>query len=74
MPPKKKTRKGRTVKRVNYQTRPKYKKKPKYKPNAKKDSKQKALPPGKRISKSGKVYREHRGNRSDMQKKKKPYL
>ena len=56
------------------QTRPRYKKKPKYKPSVSKDGKQKALPPGTRVSKNGKLYREYRSNRSDFQKKRKPYL
>ncbi len=32
------------------------------------DAKRKALPPGKRISKSGKIYYEYRRNRSDIGK------
>jgi len=32
----------------------------------KRDKKRKALPPGKRISKSGKVYYEYRKNRTDL--------
>jgi hypothetical protein len=34
--------------------------------NALKDERKKALAPGKRISKSGKVYYEYRANRSDL--------
>jgi hypothetical protein len=34
------------------------------------DKKRKALPPGKRISKSGNVYYEYRRNRSDLPGKK----
>ena len=36
----------------------------------KKDRKRKALPPGKRISKYGKVYYEYRKNRSDKKGRK----
>jgi len=38
------------------------------------DEHRKALPPGKRISKNGNVYYESRLNRSDVQRKKYPYL
>lgn len=38
------------------------------------DASKKALPPGKRISASGKEYREYRENRADVQRKKVPYL
>ena len=38
------------------------------------DVRYKALPPGKRISKSGKVYYEYRKNRSDLRKLKKGWV
>jgi len=37
--------------------------------NIKRDAERKALPPGKRISKTGKVYWETRKNRSDLKNK-----
>jgi len=40
------------------------------KSNVKRDKKRDALPAGKRISKSGKVYYEYRKNRSDLKGKK----
>jgi len=46
-----------TVEKANHQTG---------KSNLKYDKRKKALPPGKRISKSGKVYYEYRKNRSDL--------
>lgn len=38
------------------------------------DASRKALPPGTRVSASGKTYREYRENRADVQRKKAPYL
>jgi len=46
------------------------KKQKKVKGNRKADKKRQALPPGKRISKNGKIYYEYRSNRSDLNKKK----
>ena len=40
--------------------------------DAKKDKQKTALPPGKRLSKSGNVYYEKRKNRSDRLKSEKP--
>jgi hypothetical protein len=50
----------RVLKKVNYQTGKRK--------SIKKDRARKALPPGKRISKSGKIYWETRRNRSDLKK------
>lgn len=61
-------RKKGAVRKINYQN------KASTKQNTAKDSKLRALPPGTRVSKNGKVYREYRANRSDYQKRKKPFL
>ena len=53
----------RVVKEANFVTG--------YEKNPLKDSRTKALAPGKRISKSGKTYWEYRANRSDLHGKKK---
>ena len=45
------------------------KKQKKVKGNRKADKKRQALPPGKRISKNGKIYYEYRSNRSDKGKR-----
>jgi len=50
----------RVLKKVKYQTGKRK--------SIKKDRARKALPPGKRISKSGKIYWETRRNRSDLRK------
>jgi hypothetical protein len=50
----------RVIKKVNYQTGKRK--------SIKMDRAKKALPPGKRISKSGKMYWETRRNRSDLKK------
>jgi len=57
--------KGRTtiIKIDDYQT-------PKSRKSLKSDKKRKALPPGRRISKNGNKYTEHRQNRSDKKGKK----
>ena len=53
----------RVIKEVEFQTG--------LQKNALKDMRKKALAPGKRISKSGKVYYEYRANRSDIGGRKK---
>jgi hypothetical protein len=58
-----KTTKARIISVDKYQT-------PKSRKSIKSDRKRSALPPGRRISKSGKKYTEHRQNRSDKPKTK----
>jgi len=55
----------KVVKAVNFQTGSEK--------SPKKDNKYKALLPGKRISKNGKVYYEYRANRSDINGKRKNF-
>jgi hypothetical protein len=57
---KRKLRKPRVLKAVDYQTGKRA--------SLKLDRKRKALPPGKRISRTGKVYWETRRNRSDLRR------
>ena len=70
---KKKKKKRRLVPRANYGSAKvvysKNKQTPVKKHNKRMDSKLKASLPGKRISKSGKIYYEYRANRSDKKGK-----